>query len=103
MVKRKTNFNNKRQPNGIPSPREAMTTATAAIGRDGKGDGGLVGYFEALAMKHPKLFVGLLAHLVAYEPEVGAAEAEMIRAGSGAAKIREELLKDPPPRVLPPW
>jgi hypothetical protein len=105
MVKRITNFDSKRETNNAPSLREAMITAAAAIGRDGKGDGGLAGYFEALVMKQPKLFVGLLTRLLAYEPAIGeknmAAEAERVRARSAAKRIREELLKDVPLREWP--
>jgi hypothetical protein len=105
MVKGITNFNSKRQTNNTPSLSEAIIMAAAAIGRDGKGDGGLVGYLEALAMKYPKLFAGLLAHRLACEPKLAekrmAAEAERIRPGSTAERLRQELLKDITPPLWP--
>ena len=63
-------------PDGVPKDKitetlEAMLTAAKAIGNDGKGDGKRAGYFEALAVKEPKSFIGLLGRLLSFrEPEV---------------------------------
>jgi len=46
---------------------ETIVMAAVSIGRDGKGAGGAVGYFEALAVQQPKLFVGLLGRVLAGE------------------------------------
>lgn len=41
-----------------------IVDAAINLGRDGNGDGGLTGYLEFLASKHPKAFSGLLAKLL---------------------------------------
>lgn len=41
-----------------------IVDAAINLGRDGAGDGGLTGYLEFLASKHPKAFSGLLAKLL---------------------------------------
>jgi hypothetical protein len=44
--------------------KRGIHTAAKRHGRDGKGSGGLDGYFEFLAAKHPKVFAGLLGRLL---------------------------------------
>jgi hypothetical protein len=44
--------------------KKGIFKGAVAHGRDGKGDGGLDGYFEFLAAKHPKVFAGLLGRLL---------------------------------------
>lgn len=44
--------------------KSGIIDAAAALGRDGKGDGGLPGYLEYLARKHPKAFAQLLGKLL---------------------------------------
>jgi len=46
---------------------EAIAIAADAIGADGKGRDGLVGYMKTLAREQPKLFASLLAYAVSQE------------------------------------
>jgi hypothetical protein len=49
------------------SLRDAILAAAAAVGADGKGAGGLVGYLKALAIKRPGLFAPLLSRVLPLE------------------------------------
>jgi len=89
MVEQQTNAS-RRDPHGVPKDEtptveEAMLMAAKAIGKDGKGRGKLAGYFEALAVKQPKLFVSLLGRLLECEEaegnELSAVLEEMLRRG----------------------
>jgi hypothetical protein len=42
----------------------AVLTAAANVGRSGSGKGGLVGYLEFLAGRHPKAYAGLLGRVL---------------------------------------
>ena len=44
--------------------KEGITTAAENIGRDGNGEGGLVGYLEDLALYHKRAFASLLVKVL---------------------------------------
>ena len=44
--------------------KEGITEAATNIGRDGHGEGGLIGYLEDLALNHKKAFTSLLVKLL---------------------------------------
>jgi hypothetical protein len=44
--------------------KNGLLTAAINLGRDGYGEGGLVGYCEFLGLYHPKAFAGLLGKLL---------------------------------------
>ena len=44
--------------------KEGIIDAAIAIGEDGKGKGGLLGYLKMLARKHPKYYTALLARVL---------------------------------------
>ena len=46
--------------------RKGIVEGAAEHGEDGKGKGGLVGYLEFCARKHPKAYLGLLGKLLPY-------------------------------------
>ena len=55
----------KRQHNKITRDlKEGIIDAAIAVGEDGKGKGGLLGYLKMLARKHPKYYVQLLARVL---------------------------------------
>jgi hypothetical protein len=56
-------------PNKVTqSLRQAILMAAEAVGSNGKGAGGLVGYLKSIAIKHPKIVVpALLAKLLPHE------------------------------------
>jgi hypothetical protein len=92
MYKQQTNTR-RRDPHRVPNDKttptlEAMLTAANAIGRDGKGGGRLVGYFQALAVKEPKMFVALLGRLLACEePQVNEQKDIIIQITPDEAKV----------------
>src|SRR4051812_42634900 len=52
-------------PNKITKDlKEGVLTAAANIGRDGNGEGGLVGFLEDLALHHKKAFTSLLVKVL---------------------------------------
>ncbi|MBR0847108.1 hypothetical protein JQ543_05050 [Bradyrhizobium diazoefficiens] len=44
--------------------KEGIIDAAIAVGEDGKGKGGLLGYLKMLARKHPKYYTQLLARVL---------------------------------------
>lgn len=52
-------------PNKVTkSLKEAILAAGEAVGRDGKGNGGMVGYLKGLAVDQPVAFAGLLGKVL---------------------------------------
>jgi len=47
--------------------KDAILLAAEAVGRDGKGLDGLVGYLTSAAINHPKNFLFLLARVLPYQ------------------------------------
>jgi len=62
-----------------PDLLEAIAMAADAIGADGKGLDGRLGYMKALAVKQPKLFANLLSRAVAHEEIEAGAERQRAR------------------------
>jgi hypothetical protein len=53
----------------VPDLHKTLILAAEAAGEDGRGRGGLVGYFRRWALTHPKSFVRLLDRVMPYMPE----------------------------------
>jgi hypothetical protein len=67
--------NNPGRPKGtrdkiVRDLKEGTLIAAANIGRDGSGEGGLVGYLEDLALNHKKAFTSLLTKLLPMQPSI---------------------------------
>jgi hypothetical protein len=72
---------------------DAILRAAEQTGEDGKGSGGLVGYFKSVARKHPRLFLSFLAKL----PPDAALESEKAL----QTYTREEFIEQLRKRGLP--
>jgi hypothetical protein len=65
LFKKGSSGNPKRGPNKLTRDlKEGIIDAAVAIGGDGKGSEGLIGYLKMLAKKHPKQYTSLLARVM---------------------------------------
>jgi hypothetical protein len=91
-----------------PSLNEALLMAADAVGEDGKGRRGRVGYFTVLAQKEPKLFATLLlrvlpsgdATLAAKEAEAESLKRFEVQAGEARRYLEEKLFGPTPEAVV---
>lgn len=61
---------------GVPNKttqalKDAILLAAAKVGKDGEGEGGLIGYCERLAFHEPKAFCALLGRVLPQDVQHG--------------------------------
>lgn len=84
------------RPKGTPNRRtkaitDAIIEGASRVGSDGNGEGGLAGYFERIARKHPRAFMPIIARLIPVK--VNATNVDLTR-------MFLERLNNPPPQSM---